>query len=363
MWAVGRAAFVRKEHGSWTGFRWHVGEAMTRPLGARGDPLWLVDWSDEEDHQFRAAWRAAGISARVLRARPLGPTVGTAFHWLRSWPTYLWLAERGLREASTDAIVAWQPLAGAVAGLLRRRRAQRLLILNPILQEGDSTARQRMILSGLQRADSIVMYSRSARKMGVELGLDPGKLRYVPLGVNARRQRASRPGTYFLAAGQDYRDWATLAEAVTPLDVVVKVAGLPTRSHADTLQMVHPKDHRAFLDLLEGAAALVVPLQGGDRQAGQLAILDAMSLGRAVIATRGMGTEDYVTPKTGILVPPRDPVALREAIVALRDPELARIMGEAALTAAQKTFSLERFVRTIDAEARSGPPVKGSTES
>jgi hypothetical protein len=41
-----------------------------------------------------------------------------------------------------------------------------------------------------------------------------------------------------------------------------------------------------------------------------------------------MGTEDYVTPETGILVPPRDPVALHEAIVALRDPELARIMGE-----------------------------------
>jgi glycosyltransferase involved in cell wall biosynthesis len=335
---------------------------MTGPLDALGDPLWLVDWSDEEDDQFRAAWRAAGISARVLRARPLGPTVGTALHRLRSWPTYLWLAERGLREAGTGAVVAWQPLAGAVAGLLRRRRAQRLLILNPILQRGDSSARQRMILSGLRRADSIVMYSRSARKMGVALGLDPGKLRYVPLGVNARRQRASRPGTYFLAAGQDYRDWATLAEAVTPLDVVVKVAGLRTRSHADALQIAHPKDRRAFLDLLEGAAALVVPLQGGDRQAGQLAILDAMSLGRAVIATRGMGTEDYVTPDTGILVPPRDPVALREAIVALRDPERARIMGEAALTAAQNTFSLERFVRTVDAEARGGRPVRRSTE-
>jgi glycosyltransferase involved in cell wall biosynthesis len=336
---------------------------MTEPVGARGDPLWLADWSDEEDAQFRAALRAAGISARVLRARPLGPTVGTALHRLRSWPTYLWLAERGLREASTGSVVAWQPLAGAVAGLLRRRRAQRLLVLNPILHKGDSSARQRMILSGLRRADSIVMYSRSACEMGVALWLDPGKLRYVPLGVNARRQRASRPGTYFLAAGQDYRDWATLAEAVTPLDVVVKVAGLRTRSGADALQVVHPKDHRAFLDLLEGAAALVVPLRGGDRQAGQLAILDAMSLGRAVIATRGMGTEDYVTPETGILVPPRDPLALREAIVALRDPELARIMGEAALAAAQKTFSLERFVRAIDAEARGGRPVKRLTDS
>jgi glycosyltransferase involved in cell wall biosynthesis len=79
-----------------------------------------------------------------------------------------------------------------------------------------------------------------------------------------------------------------------------------------------------------------------------------MSLGRAVIATRGMGTEDYVTPQTGILVPPRDPAVLRKAILALRDPNLARTMGEAALTAARETFSLERFVRDIDAEARLG---------
>jgi glycosyltransferase involved in cell wall biosynthesis len=65
-----------------------------------------------------------------------------------------------------------------------------------------------------------------------------------------------------------------------------------------------------------------------------------------------MGTEDYVTPETGILVPPRDPAALRRAILALRDPEVARTMGAAALTAARTTFSLERFVREIDAEAR-----------
>jgi glycosyltransferase involved in cell wall biosynthesis len=325
---------------------------MIEPLGAGDDPLWVVDWSDEEDGQFRAAWRTAGIGARVLRARPLGPTVGTALHRLRSWPTYLWLAERGLREAGTGAIVAWQPLAGAVAALLRRRRAPRLLILNPILHKSASTARQRVILSALRRADSVVLYSRGARDMAAALGLDPGKLRYIPLGVGGRRDRVRPPGTYFLAAGRDYRDWRTLAEAVAPLDVVVKVAGLRTRSDAGALQIVDLKDRRAFLDLLEGAAALVVPLQGGDRQAGQLAVLDAMSLGRAVIATRGMGTEDYVTPETGILVPPRDSAALRRAILALRDPERARTMGAAALTAARTTFSLERFVREIDAEAR-----------
>jgi glycosyltransferase involved in cell wall biosynthesis len=324
---------------------------MSEPPGG-GDPLWLVDWSDEEDDQFRAAWRTAGVGARVLRARPLGPTVGTPLHRFRSWPTYLWLAERGLREAGSGTVVAWQPLAGAVAGLLRRRRSQRLLVLNPILHHGAGTARQRVLLTALRRADGVVLYSRRARDAAAALGLDPAKLRYVPLGVNARRERVSAPGAYFLAAGREYRDWRTLAEAIAPLDVVVKVVGPRARRVADALEVVDLEDRGAFLDLLEGAAALVVPLQGDDRQAGQLAVLDAMSLGRAVIATRGMGTEDYVTPETGILVPPRDPAALRRAILALRDPELATTMGAAALRAARTTLSLERFVREIDAEAR-----------
>jgi hypothetical protein len=119
-------------------------------------------------------------------------------------PTHRALLELSTLQLMHVSTAPWpcQHCDGAAAGLLRRRRAPRLVILNPILRTGDSSARQRMVLSGLQRADCIVMYSRS-----------------------------------------------------------------------DALQVVHPKDHRAFLDLLEGAAALVVPLQGGDPQAGQLAIL------------------------------------------------------------------------------------------
>ncbi|HEX9994921.1 MAG TPA: hypothetical protein VGB14_18490, partial [Acidimicrobiales bacterium] len=62
-------------------------------------PLWLADWSDGEDADFRAAWAAAGVPARVLRARPLGPSVGRRSHRLRSWPAYARLAVEGLARA------------------------------------------------------------------------------------------------------------------------------------------------------------------------------------------------------------------------------------------------------------------------
>jgi glycosyltransferase involved in cell wall biosynthesis len=316
------------------------------------DPLWLVDWSDEEDRQFRTAWRAAGVSTRVLRARPLASTTGTALHRLRSWPTYLWLAEHALRDDAGSPIVAWQPLAGAVAGLLPGRRPRRLLVLNPILEPGGVGWRQRVLLGGLRRADTVVLYARRALDAAATLGLDRARLRYIPLGTVPRRDRPGVPGGYFLAAGRDHRDWETLAEAVAPLRVDIRVAGPRVLGNPGRLRLVTPGSHRAFLDLLEGAAALIVPLKGSDRQAGQLAVLDALSLGRAVIATRGLGTEDYVTGETGVLVPPRDPAALRRAIVALSEPRVAQRMGAAALAAARTTYSLERFVRDVDLEAR-----------
>jgi glycosyltransferase involved in cell wall biosynthesis len=315
-------------------------------------PLWLVDWSDEEDRQFRTAWRAAGVSARVLRSRPLASTTGTALHRLRSWPTYLWLAERGLRDGAGGPIVAWQPLAGAVMGLLPGRRPRRLLVLNPILERRAMTWRQRLLLRGLRRADTVVLYSRRALDAAAALGLERARLRHIPLGTVPRRDRVGVPGSYFLAAGRDHRDWETLAEAVAPLRLDVRVAGPRALENPGRLRLVFPGSHRAFLDLLEGATALIVPLQGSDRQAGQLAVLDALSLGRAVIATRGLGTEDYVTGETGVLVPPRDPAALRRAILALSEPGVAQRMGAAALAAARTTFSLERFVRDVDLEAR-----------
>jgi glycosyltransferase involved in cell wall biosynthesis len=96
--------------------------------------------------------------------------------------------------------------------------------------------------------------------------------------------------------------------------------------------------------------AVIVPLEGTERTAGQLTLLDAMSMGRPVIATRTQGTEDYVSPDVGFLVPPQDAGALRNAIAEMIRPGVAAMLGAAALAATQGPLSLERFVRQIDYE-------------
>jgi glycosyltransferase involved in cell wall biosynthesis len=226
-------------------------------------------------------------------------------------------------------------------------------VLNPLLDPASSSATQRVMLRGLSRTDQVLFFSHAGLEAAAALGLHGPRLGFLPLGVRARRAERAPGGTYFLAAGREQRDWATLARAAAGLDADIRVVGprsLP--ASAASLTVLPQVDRARFLELLEGAIALVVPLAATSRPAGQLAVLDALSVGRAVVATRGPGTVDYVAPETGILVPPRDPDALRAALGGLLEPGVADMLGAGALEAARGPFSLERFVAAVDAAAR-----------
>ena len=72
-----------------------------------------------------------------------------------------------------------------------------------------------------------------------------------------------------------------------------------------------------------------------------LVLLEAMARGRPVVATPVGGTPELVTDgETGLLVPPRDPEALAEALRrVLDDPELARRLGEAGRARVAERFT------------------------
>jgi glycosyltransferase involved in cell wall biosynthesis len=76
------------------------------------------------------------------------------------------------------------------------------------------------------------------------------------------------------------------------------------------------------------------------------ALLEAMAAGLPVVATAVGGTPDVVVDNvTGLLVPPRNPSALADALAALvRDRGLRRRMGQAGRERALRHFSLERTV-------------------
>jgi glycosyltransferase involved in cell wall biosynthesis len=316
--------------------------------------VWIVDWSDSEQEDFVAACAAAGVQARVLRSRPLGPSVGTRLHRLRSWPAYLSLALRGLRAAAgSTPVVAWQPIAGSAAALLRRRHGPPLVILNPLLGVSARTFRQRLVLAGARRADRVLFFSSAALEAAAGLGLDRQRLRFAALGVRAAASWNPPRGGHLLAVGRDERDWATLATASELVDQEIQVVGPARLAQPGKLRIVPQTGRERLLALMADARAVVVPLAGAERAAGQLTVLDAMSVGRAVVATRTAGTQDYVTGETGILVDPGDAQALARALGRVSEPGAAEKLGRAAFEAARGPFSLGRFVARVEAEARS----------
>jgi glycosyltransferase involved in cell wall biosynthesis len=75
-------------------------------------------------------------------------------------------------------------------------------------------------------------------------------------------------------------------------------------------------------------------------------ILEAMSAGLPMVVTDvGGNPEAVLDQETGLLVPPRDPVALGKAVLNLaQDPDLRRRFGAAARLRVRREFSIERCV-------------------
>ena len=76
-------------------------------------------------------------------------------------------------------------------------------------------------------------------------------------------------------------------------------------------------------------------------------VLEAMAMGRPVVATSVDGVPEAVVPgETGMLAPPENPEALASSIVnLLRNPELARRFGDAARRRVEERFTIQEMIR------------------
>lgn len=103
-------------------------------------------------------------------------------------------------------------------------------------------------------------------------------------------------------------------------------------------------------DVAACMSAMDVVLHASDREPFGRVLIEAMAVGRPVIAPREGGPLVIVTHgETGLLVPPRDPEALAAAIVdLLGDPERRRAMGRAARDRVTAVFDIRRHARAME---------------
>ena len=95
---------------------------------------------------------------------------------------------------------------------------------------------------------------------------------------------------------------------------------------------------------------VLYPLSGATGLAARHhTVLEAMAMGKAIVASDRAVLRDYVTDGVeALLVPPEDPVALREATVrVLSDRELARRLGAAARARVERDFTSSAFAARL----------------
>lgn len=137
-------------------------------------------------------------------------------------------------------------------------------------------------------------------------------------------------------------------------------------SRADLIKQAYALGEQGRVVLAGTVDGTAVPLHVMDlfvlpsmNEAFGLAIVEAMAMGRPVVASRVGGIPDLVEDgRTGLLVPPGDAEALARALERLiADPAAARAMGQAGRARYEQRFTMDRVARDTERvydEARRG---------
>ncbi len=180
------------------------------------------------------------------------------------------------------------------------------------------------------------------------------QIKFLPFHTNIVEPRLmNRSGNYILSAGKTGRDYRILAAAVKNIDIEVIIVsdkysmqGITFPPHVKVLTEI---PYSQYLKLLYNCRFVVIPLKKLIKSSGQVAFLEAMAVGKPVIATKTVGTKDYIqSGVNGILVSSDDPESLENAIYTLiRDPSFANQIAINALESVINYYTFEKYVTTI----------------
>jgi glycosyltransferase involved in cell wall biosynthesis len=330
-------------------------------LNSRRDLLDGIRRGEEPDSSLYGALqlREHGIDVRIhdplLTRRELPSPLGRAAWSLRE-------VSAPFELGRTD--VVFTPLAALLPLAARVRRLPVVAMnfgLNLIWRRA-SAARRALLRASLRSAARVVCLGESQRTELIELaGLDPEHVvtMHVPVDAAFFEPRNESEARGVLAVGKDLaRDYATLAAAMRPVDARATVVAHPR--NLDGVELPSNVTVRSGVpstelrDLYARSACVALPQHDetfpfGSEGGGLTALLEAMAMGKAIVATDRPVLRDYVDDGVeALLVPPEDPAALRAAIErVLGDPELSRSIGSAARARVESAHTSQGFAARL----------------
>ncbi len=223
--------------------------------------------------------------------------------------------------------------------------------------------------------DAIIAISEGVRRVLLDSGVPPSLVQVIPSGIDfspfdevgsrdfLRREFSFAPDEYLVgivAALEDHKGHAYLIQA----SKVVKEQAPRVRFivvGSGSLRMMLDRQARElgvedivfFLGFREDVPRILASLDlfvlSSHHEGMGSSLLDAMASRLPVVATRAGGIPEVVMDReTGLLVPPRDPDALAQAILELyRDRELAARLARSGLAVVHRKFSAEAMAGKV----------------
>jgi glycosyltransferase involved in cell wall biosynthesis len=283
-------------------------------VGARRVPGFVRDLRHARPDVFHAhlSWPLSAkfpLFGAILAHRPVVVATVQLFSRFRL-DRSSYLQERLLARGVDRYVAVSHDIAGKLVEVMHWPASKIEVIHNGVrvepMQHGDPAAR-RNLTGDVDRP--IVL---TAARLDPQKGLD-----------TLIRAAADVPEARFVIAG-DGRERADLQAAIVERGLEDRVVLLGHRN--DIPSLLAACDVFVLPSLYEGSS---------------LAVLEAMSAGKAVIASRIGGTDELIVhEESGLLIPPSDPDALSEAVRRLLDDDqLRRRLGSAARDRVQQHFS------------------------
>lgn len=259
---------------------------------------------------------------------------------------------RAVRSFRPDvAHVHWIIPQGLVVSLVAPRLPMVLTTLGGDLYALDAGPLRRLKSWVVRRAGAVTVMNEEMAERVVAMGADPSRVQVLPMGVDTAAFRVPRTPSpdgalrlLFVGRLVEKKGLAVLLDALRDVEVpwrLTVVGDGPLRSSLEARAAGLPVDFVGQLgrtDLARTYAAHdvvvvpSVPAASGDKDGLPVALLEAMTSGCAIIASRLPGIDEVVQEgRSGRLVPPADGAALAAAVTDLAgDLEQVARLGERA---------------------------------
>lgn len=265
-----------------------------------------------------ASLNRSGIQARRIR---LNTTLPAALRRLQH------IAVLYKKSFTTDVLLANRRSSLLLGLLFRLHKPRRVKLIGyEIIFNFKNNLRNKAVVQlwriAVKEIDKLIVQTSSERQYLADT-FQTSKRRFetIPFYTEEAPYIGPTANGYLFAAGRMERDFITLLQALeqNKLAAVLvadhSLKGILEPLKSENVSIFYNIPRKQYLELLQNARMVVVPLFKGAAARGQVVILEAMKYGKPVLSSKVAGTEDYIVHgETGLLAEPENTAQLRSLI-------------------------------------------------